>query len=385
MTILVLTGPRYVGKSSIARTICESDSRFSIVKTFTTEDSQRIDNFDYQHISYNEFMRKKDQSYFIITGSSNDSYYGIACDELSTVINANKIPILIMDSAIIKAMNKIDGNNYIKFFIDASDQQIADRYKKQYNEKISEEIKRTIIVDRDNKDDADYCITNNKLEDSAELIVNLINYYHCGGALSEHLIRLLIACGTLLQNADLDSINGASYDLHLADEYYYGGKIKHLSNFNPILIIEPYDYAIVSCIELAVMPKDVIGKFGLTVSLFCQGIILSNGPQIDPGFNGTLFCLLFNTSNQPVQLKRGQHYATIEFVKMLEPAPTYKGKYQGKCHIIDYIPSNTLHGAINELKKQIEELKRESKLMQTIYLGVVALMFAVISIILVLK
>lgn len=54
------------------------------------------------------------------------------------------------------------------------------------------------------------------------------------------------------------------------------GKIKKLSGADPFLTIEPYDYAIVSCKERACMPRDVIAKFGLTVGLFCQGIILSN-------------------------------------------------------------------------------------------------------------
>lgn len=66
-------------------------------------------------------------------------------------------------------------------------------------------------------------------------------------------------------------------------------------------------------------------------------------------------------------------------------AKPYEGKYQGKERIIEYIPENALHGAINELKKEVEHLKTESRIMQNIYLGVVALMFAIISILLVLK
>ncbi len=131
--------------------------------------------------------------------------------------------------------------------------------------------------------------------------------------------------------------------------------------------------------------KSIIAKFGLSVGLFCQGIILSNGPQVDPGFRGTLFCLLFNTSNQAVHLKRGKHYATIEFNKLIEPAKPYEGKYQGTEKIIEYIPPNALQGGINELKKEIEKLKNESRYMQNIYLGVVGLMFALISILLVLR
>ncbi len=114
----------------------------------------------------------------------------------------------------------------------------------------------------------------------------------------------MLDCGMLLDNATEKNFKGASYDLLLGDEYYYDGKIKCLTDSSSFLTIEPYDYAIVSCKESSRIPRDVVGKFGLTVSLFCQGVILSNGPQIDPGFNGTLFCLLFNTSNQAVHLKK---------------------------------------------------------------------------------
>lgn len=220
---------------------------------------------------------------------------------------------------------------------------------------------------------------------SVSLIKQLWEQRGRGGGLSYNMIKSMIECGMLLDRADVSGVQGASYDLLLGDEYYYAGKIKKLSGADPFLTIEPYDYAIVSCKERACMPRDVIAKFGLTVGLFCQGIILSNGPQIDPGFRGTLFCLLFNTSNRAVHLKRGKHYATIEFNKLIEPAKPYEGKYQGTENIIEYIPANALQGAINELKKEIEKLKDESKLMQSIYLGVAALMFAIISILLVLR
>ena len=98
-----------------------------------------------------------------------------------------------------------------------------------------------------------------------------------------------------------------------------------------------------------------------------------------------MFCLLFNTSNRAVHLKRGKHYATIEFNKLIGYSEPYEGKYQGNEKIIEYIPENALHGAINELKKEIENLKNESRILQNIYLGVVALMFAIISILLVIN
>ena len=239
--------------------------------------------------------------------------------------------------------------------------------------------------DRKFQDKAHYIIDNTNLLASISLILLLWELQYQGGALSEKMIKDMLECGMLLRDYDPQRIKGASYDLRLGDEYYYDGKIQKLSDKKPFLTIEPYDYAIVSCKETAWVPRDVIAKFGLSVGLFCQGIILSNGPQIDPGFRGTLFCLLFNTSNRAVHLKRGKHYATIEFNKLIGYAEPYKGKYQGKEHIIEYIPENALHGAINELKKEIEHLKKESRILQNVYLGVVGLILAMISIPLVVR
>jgi len=131
----------------------------------------------------------------------------------------------------------------------------------------------------------------------------------------------MIECRMLLENADPNNSTGAAYDLSIGDEYYYGGNIKTLTDNEPFILIEPYDYAIVTSKETTNFPKDITGRFDLSVSLFCQGIILSNGPQVDPGFKGRLFCLLFNTSNALVFLKRGQHYATLEFHKLIDVPP----------------------------------------------------------------
>ena len=193
------------------------------------------------------------------------------------------------------------------------------------------------------------------------------------------MITRLVACGTLLQNATRMNVKGASYDLSLGDEYYYGGRIHRLSRREPILTLAPYDYVIVTSHEVADLPLDVSGRFDLAVSLFCQGVILSNGPQVDPGFRGPLFCLLFNTSSSPILLKRRQHYATIEFHRVLSRTVRYTGYYQAKT-LIDYLPANAARGAINELKRELEEVRRESKNLQATTWAILSLVLAMIAV-----
>lgn len=389
---IIITGTSCAGKSTIAKKLCDivtnSGVSFDQVTAVTTRE-RRADDSNYEYISNEDFDKLLRGKKLLVDSIYRGKKYGIKQAEYNRVIRKEKVPVLVITPASAIELLSKGKEKYMCIFLDAQDETLVDRWVERLGTEPNNKAKKGFLkqhkADREYQDKAHYILNNTDVSASVSLIALLWEYQNQGGALSQKLISSMIDCGMLLRDADPEMINGASYDLRLGDEYYYDGKIQKLSDEKPFLTIEPYDYAIVSCRETAWIPRDVIAKFGLTVGLFCQGIILSNGPQIDPGFRGTLFCLLFNTSNRAVHLKRGKHYATIEFNKLIGYAEPYEGKYQGKERIIEYIPENALHGAINELKKEVEHLKTESRIMQNIYLGVVALMFAIISILLVLK
>ena len=389
---IIITGTSCAGKSTIAKKLCDivtnSGVSFDQVTAVTTRE-RRADDSNYEYISNEDFDKLLRGKKLLVDSIYRGKKYGIKQAEYNRVIRKEKVPVLVITPASAIELLSKGKEKYMCIFLDAQDETLVDRWVERLGTEPNNKAKKGFLkqhkADREYQDKAHYILNNTDVSASVSLIALLWEYQNQGGALSQKLISSMIDCGMLLRDADPEMINGASYDLRLGDEYYYDGKIQKLSDEKPFLTIEPYDYAIVSCRETAWIPRDVIAKFGLTVGLFCQGIILSNGPQIDPGFRGTLFCLLFNTSNRAVHLKRGKHYAIIEFNKLIGYAEPYEGKYQGKERIIEYIPENALHGAINELKKEVEHLKTESRIMQNIYLGVVALMFAIISILLVLK
>lgn len=227
-----------------------------------------------------------------------------------------------------------------------------------------------------------YIIKGRTAKETTALIADFWAFRATGGMLSKRLISSYIGHKLLIW-PDYSEYNGkispSSYDLSLGDDYYYGGKIYTLCEKQPFLKIDPYDYAIVSSAETVNMPKDISGRFDVSVSLFCQGVILSNGTQIDPGFCGKLFCLLFNTSNKPIYLKRGDHFVTLEFCKLLEVTEPYQGKYNYKTSIVPYIPANALHGAINELKQDLDAIKKENSMLQSIFLGTLTLIITLIA------
>lgn len=379
---IVITGTSGSGKSTVASLLSESISSFQVVKAVTTR-SRRPDDLSatYDYVDKNKFQ-ELEKDLLVVAKYRNDSY-GITQEAFDSVVNQKKVPILVIAPASIINTPL----NFLSFFIDLPDEQLEEKLTRR-NGALEADQKPNVQrnIDRKLSKNFTYTIMNFDSSKTIDLIKSLWDNRNSGGLLPKRIIQLMIECGMLLDCVeDYDLIQGASYDLTLGDEYYSQGRISTLTAKSPFIRINPYDYAIVTSSENANLPRDIAAKFGLTVGLFCQGVILSNGPQVDPGFKGKLFCLLFNTSNSPVVLKRREHHATIEFTKLLEPAPPYSGKYQGKDEIINYLPSNTLKGAINELKEELEEVKSESRRVNANALGIISVFLAILAVLLTLR
>ncbi len=381
---IIITGTRCSGKTTLVHELVKEDLSFALTKAITTRPKRSAeDELTYHHITEEEYDKKN----FITKAQYGIYKYGIELSEVEKIVKSNKIPILIIAPDSCDQLIERNKNNFfISFFIDADDDILIDRLKTRSpsiteKELIAESKQRE--KDRQFANQCTYRINNSYSSfdiSLCHLITKIWSFRKTGGLLPKQFISLLLKYDVLLKNSDESNISTSSYDLSLGDEYYYEGKIRNLSVKKPFMMIEPYDYAIVTSSEYANFSNDIAGRFDLKIGLFCQGIILSNGPQVDPGFRGKLFCLLFNTSNSPVVLKRGEHYATIEFNKLIEPTIGYSGSYQAKSSIINYLPSNTLRGGVNELKKEIEKLKNESIKIQTMILGIISLLLAILAI-----
>lgn len=353
---IVITGTRAAGKSTIAKEICRIFPVYQIAKAVTTR-PQREDNGteDYEYVSKSTFDGMND---LLIKTEYNENLYGIKESTIKEIIEVKKTPLLIITPQEASKFNDFSPTKrrFMTFFLDASDSLLENRMKNR-NTEITENTRTQRIQDRNEADKCSYKIINEKeKKDVVELILSLWEHRNTGGMLPKRIIELMIKCGMLLEKADLTKVKSASYDLKLGEEYYQG-EIKRLDDTHPFIKMDPGDYAVVSSREIANFPRDVAARFDLTVSLFCKGIILSNGPQVDPGFKGGLFCLLFNTSNEKVELKLDQHYFTIEFVKLIEPTEPYKGKYQDQTNIMNYLPSTADKSAVRSLQEDINELK----------------------------
>lgn len=381
---ILITGTSGAGKSIVAQKFCGKYEVFQLVKAITTREKRQNDiPGQYQYITEEEFEKLDKEEKLLIRTRYRSKYYGITHEALKQVIDRGKYPLLILTPKVVSELEREENEKrgaFFTIFLDAPDE-ILDNRLKQREEKINENIRKQRKEDRECAKICRYVInkTDLDLEDAVHLIHYLWRHRDVGGVLPQKMIRLMIKCGMLLEDVNLNNIQGASYDLTLGDEYCRKGEVKTLDERNNFIVMEPGDYVLASSKEIANLPRDIAGRFDLSVGLFSQGVILSNGPQIDPGFKGRLFCLLFNTSSEKVHLKRGQHFTTIEFVKLIEPTIPYTGKYQNKIKISDYLSKMVEASAINKLIDDVKNLKKEKWWIKILPLvvAIVALILAI--------
>jgi len=201
-----------------------------------------------------------------------------------------------------------------------------------------------------------------------------------GGVLNGGSIRKFLSAGALLRNWDGAQIQAASYDLRLADTYWCQGKYHTLTPESPVAKIPPYSFAFVQSIELAALPRFVCATFDIKVGLFFSGVVLSNGPQVDPGYEGALFCMLHNASGSSVGINRGAHFSTIEFQTLAVNSTGYSAQHQRKTSITDFLDGSAAvkpGGRILEyVDERSEKVLVEFRELRTTHWAIAALILA---------
>ncbi len=119
----------------------------------------------------------------------------------------------------------------------------------------------------------------------------------------------------LIDHFKEDELKPASYHLHLGERCRVDGEDKPLSTDKPRLTIPPHGIAVVSTLERVNIPGFLIARWNLKVKKVYLGLVWVGSLQVDPGYNGNLFCPLYNLSTEDVHLELGEALFTIDFVR----------------------------------------------------------------------
>jgi len=110
-------------------------------------------------------------------------------------------------------------------------------------------------------------------------------------------------------------LKSASYHLRLGSYYRMDGKDYELSDDNKILKIPRHGIVIVRTYEWINMPGFLVGRWNLKVKMVYKGLVWVGSLQVDPGYQGYLFCPLYNLSNKEQELIYKDPLFTIDFVR----------------------------------------------------------------------
>jgi len=163
----------------------------------------------------------------------------------------------------------------------------------------------------------------------------------------------------LISPYDPKKIKYASYDLSVGDEYRLSNE-KHVRKIgkNGVVEIPPYSVCFVLAEEKVKLPNDVCAFIFSRHRAAIEGFLMHPQPPIDPGYEGGIYILLHNLSNETVRLHRGDHLATIVFVKL--SASVEKGygsgeddKYHGLNTLEEIIGDRKYDPALREISSTI--------------------------------
>jgi deoxycytidine triphosphate deaminase len=125
----------------------------------------------------------------------------------------------------------------------------------------------------------------------------------------------------MIRPFELRLLKSASYELSLGSRCVVEGKEVLLSEKEPRLHIPKNSIVFVSMQQVLCLPHYLVGRFDLAIDFIYRGLLLGTGPQVDPGFQGGLSCPLHNISNEDIELRFGEPFAKIDFVKTVPRDP----------------------------------------------------------------
>ncbi len=262
---------------------------------------------------------------------------------------------MVFSKALIQNNDLLDfANSFNIEFINSSQEYTPTKYSLLLLDKDTEGFYSNITFRSENNFDviAFYDPCRNNIHDILDVKNVLIGLINSPAILNYQQIKALTRLDILIYDSQESNIEAASYDLLLYEDHFISG-IKYESN-KPFIDIEPLDFVIVRAREFANIPKNICANFDILVSMFVKGLILSNGPQVDPGYKGRFLCLIFNASSKKFSMQTNHKFSTVVFNSLRESTKKpYSGKYQKKPEIRDYV----IPYADQSLSSNIERIK----------------------------
>ncbi len=169
------------------------------------------------------------------------------------------------------------------------------------------------------------------------------------------------------------NIRSAGYDLRLGEEYYLQEKPRWgrletrrlVPNRATTLVIPPNQVVIVTTVERLRISDDMVGHMSLKLDLLLKGLMMANQSQIDAGYEGELFCLLYNLTNHEVCLQLHEPIVRLELVRLSQPTTKpYSDKY--KNIKLSQALRSRVESSLYAIRRDVDNFQKNLRLTQII-------------------
>ncbi len=377
--LVVLTGVRGAGKTTLVNWL-QNERMAGALKPFTTRPKRSRTESEYHFYPRARPPKSEEVAWQIAVGGDK---YGMLLSEVDAIDPA--VPsVTVFDPDSLEELHRFRiGRPDIEVIIVGLDtiHSIDEQHARVGNDQKRMVDQATIENTREILKAQDITLTGDldTIKNALKAVMQLISGR--GGVISKDVLLPLCRSGALLDNFDESNIQAASYDLRVGHEMWCQGQFIDLDGKDDRFSVPPYSYIIVKAMEQVTMPAFMSGTFDIKVSHFFSGLILSNGPQVDPGYRGDLFCMLFNGNSAPRTLVLKEHFATIEFSTVTTNSPRYVGPYSFRDKLRSAMPIGTASGPggaiFGRIDEKVGQVRKEMNQHNLVLLGAAGILSAV--------
>jgi deoxycytidine triphosphate deaminase len=168
-----------------------------------------------------------------------------------------------------------------------------------------------------------------------------------------------------------ENVRSASYDLRLGAAFHStdaspkakdgvrGLDVSRLTEgLDEHIVLPPNQVVVVSSLEKVHMLDDMVGHLTLKQDLLLQGVIMASQSQIDAGYEGWIYSLLYNLTDRDVTLHLHESVIRLELVRLPQRSDKpYDGHYQNAP--LARSLKRPIGSSLEDLRQQIEERGEE--------------------------
>ena len=175
---IVISGPSGVGKNTVADILIERGyGIYSVSMTTRKRREKEVDGKDYFFVDTKEFEDNIEKGNFLEYAKYNDNYYGTLKSYVFDNINNGTNVIAVVDIQGGVNIERIFPEAVLIFIMPPSFEELEHRLRNRNTDSEEDIFKRLEIAKReiDFKDNYDYVVVNNTIDDTVKEIVDIIN------------------------------------------------------------------------------------------------------------------------------------------------------------------------------------------------------------------